>query len=404
MKIAAIICEYNPFHNGHAYHIKKTKEETGADYIIALMSGNYVQRGTPAVMEKHLRAKMALENGADLVIELPLYFACASAPYFALGSAALLNQLGIVDILSFGSECGSTDLLYEIASFLYYHEEDIAAKTAYYTSLGHPYPKARETALRDLCSNNRWTAVLKEPNNILGLEYIKALIRLNSSIQPFCISRKESSHHENYLRTSISSASSIRNELEKQPDLTSVFPQIPDNCHSLLSEHFQKDFPILLDDFSTVLKTALIQNNTFTDFWEISLDFQNSIQKHYRPDLSFTEYITSCKSRNLTWTRISRNLLHIMLGITEKHRNIIKNLDFLPYYQILGFQEDASFLISKIKENCPLPMVRHLRPWKDSLSAQQLYLLDTEQKANQLYRMILGEKFGCIWKDEQIIV
>lgn len=404
MKIAAIICEYNPFHNGHAYHIKKTKEETGADYIIALMSGNYVQRGTPAIMEKQLRTRMALENGVDLVIELPLYFCCASAPYFAFGSVSLLNQLGIVDILSFGSECGNIDLLYEIADFLSTHEEEISKQTANYTALGHSYPKAREMAFKKLCSNSDWLAILKEPNNILGLEYTKALIRLKSPIQPFCISRKGSRHHENILQPLISSATSIRNELENVDDISSVFPQIPINCQNILKEHFRKDFPISPDDFSTVLKTIFIQNNTFTHFWEISTDFQDMIQKHYRPDISYTEFITSCKSKNLTWTRISRNLLHIMLGITEEHRRIIKYHDFLLYYQILGFQKKASFLIAKIKENCSIPMVRHLRPWKDPLSPEQLSLLNTEQNAQRFYHMILGEKFGCTWKDEQIIV
>lgn len=404
MKIAAIICEYNPFHNGHAYHIKKTKEETGADYIIALMSGNYVQRGTPAIMEKHLRTRMALENGADLVIELPLYFSCASAPYFALGSTALLNQLGIIDVLSFGSECGNIELLYEIADFLSDHDEDISKKTADYVGLGHPYPKARELALKNFCFHDNWMPVLKEPNNILGLEYIKSLIHLKSSIQPFCISRKGSSHHENILHSSISSATSIRNQLEHCTNISFVFPQVPTSCQSLLKEHFKKDFPILSDDFSAILKAAFISNHTFTNFWEISSDFQNTMKKHYRPNISYTQFITSCKSRNLTWTRISRNLLHIMLGITEKHRYIIKKHNFLLYYQILGFRKESSFLIAQIKEKCSLPMIRHLNPWKDTLSSDLLSLLDTERKANLLYQMILGEKFNCIWKDEQIIV
>lgn len=404
MKTAAIICEYNPFHNGHAYHIQKTKEETGAEYIVALMSGNYVQRGTPAILEKQIRTQMALQNGADLVIELPLYFACGSAPYFASGSVSLLNHLGIIDTLSFGSECGNISLLKEISSFLLEYENTISSETAQLIKLGHPFPKAQEIAFTRHCPDSSWLPVIREPNNILGLEYLKALLSSKSSIKPFSLSRTGSGHHENQLTSKISSASAIRNIIEKEPDNPSIFSQIPENCKCILKEHLQSDAPVTMDDFSEILKTLLILHPNLTDFWEISSDFQDMLHKYYRPDITCTELIADCKSKHLTWTRISRNLLHIILNITKSHYQIINNLDYSLYYQILGFKKESSFLISEMKRNASVPMVRHLRPWKDALSPEQNFLLSSERQADSLYKMILGEKFGICWKDQQIIV
>ena len=177
MKTAAIICEYNPFHNGHEYHIMQTRNITGADYVIAIMSGNYVQRGTPAVMDKKIRTKSALLGGADLVIELPLFAACSSAPDFAIGAVSLLHKLGVIDYLSFGSECQDINKLKQIASFLIQYEEEIERGTKELMSLGHSYPKAKELYLREHLDDASLIEVLKQPNNNLGIEYIKAMLQ-----------------------------------------------------------------------------------------------------------------------------------------------------------------------------------------------------------------------------------
>ena len=178
MKTAAIICEYNPFHNGHEYHIMQTRNITSADCVIAIMSGNYVQRGTPAVMDKKIRTQAALLGGADLVIELPLFAACSSAPDFAIGAVSLLHKLGVIDYLSFGSECQDINKLKQIASFLIQYEEEIERGTKELMSLGHSYPKAKELYLREHLDDASLIEVLKQPNNILGIEYLKALLQL----------------------------------------------------------------------------------------------------------------------------------------------------------------------------------------------------------------------------------
>lgn len=406
MKTAAIICEYNPFHNGHAYHIRETKEKTGADYVIALMSGNYVQRGTPAIMEKQLRTKMALLNGADLVIELPLWSACSSAPHFAAGSVALLNQLGIVDFLSFGSECGSIRLLEEISDFLTRRHQDLEDLASDYVKLGHSYPKARALALHRLAPNPDWIAVAEEPNNLLGLEYLRALRESGSSIQPFCVTRQESRHHESALpaKGSIASASAVRASIETHGTLSDIASAVPRTVFPLMQEHFQKDFPVCSDDFSLLLKYRILSQPELTDYWDVSSDLQASIRKAAGFSCSFTDIVSRCKGKNITWSRISRSLMHILLGMTKEHADYLSRHNYRLYYQILGFKKSASCVIAAMQEHASIPMIRHCRPLKDTMPPDLLPLLSVERRANLIYHTILGEKFHQNWKDRQIIV
>lgn len=403
MKTAAIICEYNPFHNGHEYHIMQTRNITGADFVIALMSGNYVQRGTPAIMDKKIRAKAALLCGADLVIELPLFASTASAPDFAFGAVSLLHKLGVVDYLSFGSECQDINKLWQIASFLIKYEEDIEVGTKHFMNLGHSYPKAKEMYLSEHLSDPSLINILKQPNNILGIEYLKSLIRLHSSITPVCIKRVANEHHDDTLTPVISSATSIRNALE-QNGMEPLSSRVPDCVHSLYKEHYQKDFPICSDDFSILLHSKIFSIADPTEIVGISEDFYDRLFKKYRPDLSFEQLVFSCKSKNITWSKVSRNLLHILLEITNSKLSIARRYQMAPYYQILGFRRSSSSLIKEIKNNSSIPMVRHLRPLNDSLPDDIKELLSTEQYAQHLYTSVVGQKFHTILKDFQIIV
>lgn len=403
MKTAAIICEYNPFHNGHEYHIKKTKELTGADHIIALMSGNYVQRGTPAIMEKKTRARSALLCGADLVIELPLFAACGSAPDFAMGAVSLLHKIGIIDYLSFGSECQDINKLKTISSFLIEHEEEIELGTKEWMKMGYSYPKAKESYLTKHFDDPSLIDILKEPNNILGIEYLKALLRLNSSITPVCIKRTGSDHHMQKLLPSISSATSIRSAIERG-DIDALFSRVPVSLHDLYKTHYKKDFPVCTNDFSLLLQAALSSYKDLTQIGGISEDFRDRILKLNRVDRSFEQLINACKSKNITWSKTSRHLLHILLGITEEQLRIARDHQMSPYFQILGFKRCSSFLIGDLKQKSSIPMIRHLRPLNDPLNNDQLLLLSTEQRANQLYLAVIGQKFHTFLKDEQIIV
>lgn len=403
MKTAAIICEYNPFHNGHEYHIMQTRKITGADRVIALMSGNYVQRGTPAIMDKKIRAKAALLCGADLVIELPLFASTASAPDFAFGAVSLLNQLGVIDYLSFGSECQEINKLRQIASFLIKYEEEIEAGTKHFMNLGYSYPKAKEMYLSKHLSDSSLIDILKQPNNILGIEYLKALIRLHSPITPVCIKRVANEHHDHELTPIISSATSIRTAVE-QNGLEPLFSRVPDAVHSLYKEHYQKDFPICSDDFSILLHSKIFSMDTPSKIVGISEDFYDRLLKKYRPDLSFEQLVFACKSKNITWSKVSRNLLHIILEITNSKLSIARRYQMAPYYQILGFRRSSSSLIKDIKKYSSIPMIRHLRPLNDPLPDDVKELLYTEQYAQHLYASVVGQKFHSVLKDSTIIV
>lgn len=219
MKVVGIVAEYNPFHNGHRYHIEEARKCTGADFVVVVMSGDFVQRGEPAVIDKYHRTEMALSQGADLVLELPAAFACASAEYFATGAVSLLHALGCVDTLCFGSECGHLDLLEEIADL--FIQEPSEYKEYLKTALksGYSFPAARDEALKeyfaeDLVKTAQIASVLSAPNNILGIEYIKALKVLGSSIRPVTITRMGQGYHETTFSDSFCSATALRRLLE----------------------------------------------------------------------------------------------------------------------------------------------------------------------------------------------
>ena len=215
MKTAGIIAEYNPFHTGHKYQIDHVKGTLSADYVVIAMSGDFVQRGTPALLSKYVRAEMALRAGADLVLELPVSCATASAELFARSGVQLLDGLGVVDTLCFGSECGDTEILMKLAGILVEEPEEFKSALRRNLKEGMTFPKARSLALGEVLPGNeseKYQQVLSSPNNILGIEYCKAILRENSSIVPTAIKREGNDYHENSLFTdSFPSASAIRN-------------------------------------------------------------------------------------------------------------------------------------------------------------------------------------------------
>ena len=269
MKVSGIIAEYNPFHNGHKFHIEQTRKMTGSDFVIAVMSGDYTQRGVPAITSKYLRTEVALLNGVDLVLELPLYYSVGSAEYFAIGAVSLLDKLGMVDSLCFGSECGNIRTLSQIASIL------IDEPTAYRSILqeelkrGTSYPKARSSALSAICSDSpECIQALSTPNNILGIEYMKALLKRNSSIRPYTIKRQGSGYHDASLDSEAleyspkSSASAIRLCMDTTDELKTIRNHVPENVYHLLHNYYHKELPIKSDDFSMLLKYKLLLDST----------------------------------------------------------------------------------------------------------------------------------------------
>ena len=216
-KVLGIISEYNPFHNGHLYHLENSKKITGCDYSIAIMSGNFTQRGSTSVVNKWEKTKMALSNGIDLVIELPVLYSISSSENFADGAIKILNSLGIVDCVSFGSETADINVLNTIADVLYSEPNEYKNILSHELKKGLSFPKARENALLMYINDIRnYSGVLSSPNNILAIEYLKALKKYKSTIKPFCIKRFESDYNSNNFSNNIASATAIRNLIKSR--------------------------------------------------------------------------------------------------------------------------------------------------------------------------------------------
>lgn len=400
MKVVGLITEYNPFHNGHKYHIEEAKKITGADYVIAVMSGNFVQRGAPAITNKYARTMMALQNGADLVIELPVCFATASAQYFALGAVALLDKLKVVDYLCFGSECGDITLLNEAAKLFNNPSDSFNELINSYVRDGLSYPAARaKAAMRlNLSQNGDFHKVIAEPNNILGIEYIRALHQLNSSIKPVTIKRIKAHYHDTEIRDSISSATAIRNilqDVKSKEEISLIKDSVPESVYDYFTGNLNTVFPVNIDDFSNIIKYKLLSEDSLTlsQYLDLSYDLVDRIKNTDIQNHGINELIQMFKSKNITLTRINRAMIHILLNILrEDFQEYIKN-EIVYYARILGFRRESSLLIRKIKEAERIPVITKVSKAKDRLDSTGMKMLSSDIFASHLYNQVAYEKF-----------
>lgn len=412
MKVVGLITEYNPFHNGHLYHIRKAMEVTGADTVIVVMSGNYVQRGVPAMMPKRLRAFAALQAGVAAVFELPVFFACGSAEYFAEGAIALLDALGCVDAICFGSECGDVKSLGKIAKILADEPEEYCVLLRNHLKSGLSYPRARQAALKSYFKDEALDTILEQPNNILGIEYMKALYKKNSTIRCCTIRRVISGYHDEKLLPSLSSAAAIRKALaygEDFPRLTQysltdgpappgvllkLKDQVPHSCLQILKEYFHTRYPVYANDFSLLLKYRLLSETkeTLTQYTDISEDLANRIINRAGEFLSFSQFCRLLKTRELTYARISRCLMHIILGITASDLKAYQKDGYCQYAHILGFRKDNTNILSVLKQSAKVPLIT--RPARaEALSDTGLSMLQHDIFASNLYESIITDKF-----------
>ncbi len=369
MKVTGIIVEYNPFHKGHLHHIKKSKALTGSDAIVAVMSGNFVQRGLPAIIDKWNRTKMALMNGVDLVIELPLLYSLSSAEFFASGSISLLNSLGIIDNVCFGSECGDIDILFYIAKILI--EEPMNFKIFLKEELnqGFSYPSARSNALLKFLnfSNNiefsceSIKETLNSPNNILGLEYCKKLIKLNSNIEAFTIKREGGDYNSTFLSEKFSSASSIRNYIKENGNVHDLKNHIPENVHNLLLSLNKKNYNFTFEDeMLPYLKYKyILYKNSIEKLPDVSEGIHNRIYKGLENSQTFNDITNYAKTKRYTYTRINRILTQFLIGFENWDTvNLRKNP--CPYARVLGFNHTGSKILKEAKQNSTIPIYTKL--------------------------------------------
>jgi len=419
MKTIGIVVEYNPFHNGHFYQIEKARQLTGADAIVVIMSGDFVQRGTPAIIDKYARTKMALEHGVDLVIELPVLYATASAEYFAKGAIQILDGLKIIDTLVFGSECGDISLLTEISQILVNEPEVFREKLKEYLKTGETFPAARKLALHDYLSAHHDDAaflekadeVLDHPNNILGIEYIKALLTIKSTITPFTIKREGAGYHDTDHTRKFSSATSLRKFFHNIP-LTdtaaskliteSLADQLPNASLRILTSEYQRTFPVDANDFSSLLYYRLSQETkeTLTAYADVTEDLANRIMQLIRPGITYHAFAEELKSRQYTLTRISRSLLHILLGIRQEDLNAFLSDPDSRYARILGFKKSSSHLLKSSKQKEGIPTILKTADASKLLSASALSLFIHDIRAAHLYNQVVFTTHHTLLKDE----
>lgn len=405
MKTVGLITEYNPFHNGHAYHIEKAKMLTGADRVIVVMSGDFVQRGAPAVMPKHLRAESALLSGASLIIELPVCFATGSAEYFAQGAISLLNQLGCIDSICFGSECGDLHLLKEIAQLL--ADEPIEYQAALKQALkeGASFPAARQKALN--IYSDKYSEILASPNNILGIEYLKALAKIHSKIEPFTIKRIGAGYHDMDIDGQFSSATAIRSDIYQLADvnsssesipLTHIQTQVPSSCHELMKKNYQIRYPIKSDDFSLLLKAKLLSETagSLSHYLDISPELANRILRLRNDYLSFEQFCDLLKTKELTRSRISRSFIHVLLGITNDWLTAMKAP--ASYARILGFRRDHADLLGILKRTSDIPLITS--PARAVLADTAYQMLELDIYASDLYESVITDLYGTPFHNE----
>lgn len=395
MKVNGIIAEYNPFHNGHHYQMLESLHRTSADYTIVVISGDFVQRGAPAILPKHARAEMALKCGADLVLEIPTIYATSSAEYFAKGGVSLLDKLGVVNHLCFGSECGDIALLQEIATILTNESEEYSATLRRFLSQGFSYPNARNWALVQHYPHlNEHQKVFSSPNNILGIEYCKALLARQSNIIPFTIKRAGGEYHSRGYDQQLCSALAIRHALQEGCDLSQICTHMPDESGNILAKYMTDYMGLTANDFSSLLYYKLLseQEKGYEEYWDVSSDISDRIRKRL---FEFKDYDSFCdllKTKEVTHTRISRCLLHILLNITKADVELGKSLDYVPYARVLGFRKDSTELLSAIKEHSSIPLITKLADAEDILDEDAYRLLKKDILVSEIYHGVVREK------------
>lgn len=394
MKIVGIIAEFNPFHNGHRRIFEKARE-SGADHIVVVMSGDYVQRGLPAITDKFTRCAYALDQGADLVLELPIYYSLGSAEFFASGAISVLNHLGCVDTLLFGSEYEDISTTMKVAKILLDEPVEYTSQLKKASKEGLNYPAARQKALTSvLPSLSDKSHLIVSPNNILGIEYTKALLRSGSTIRPMTISRSDNGYSSTVLPSegSFASATSIREILFQKNSAESkeiLAPFLPESVlEDLVNYNEITGYSYGSSNaFSDLLKYKLMleRYEGYGQYWDINEDLSAKIANHLNDYTGFEEFALSLKSKDITYTRLCRSLMHILFNMTDDKVASYQQDNYTTYLRVLGLKRASSGLLKKINSNSDKPLIQNLRKAGLSLTDLEKQLLNETVAASSIY-------------------
>ena len=391
MKVCAIVTEYNPFHNGHKYQIEQIKKQTKCDYVICIMSGNFVQRGEPAILDKWARAKMALQNGIDLVLELPTLYATSSSEYFAYGAVSILDKLNCIDYLAFGAKCDDIIMLKKIACCLADEPDEFKKSLQAELNKGVSYPAARSKCLvkqfKKQYEPKLIEEVLEDPNNILAIEYLKALETINSSIIPVLIKRVGTDYNSLEINDGFASSTAIR-KLLKANDIKKLEEIMPTDALKVLEGELDiGKNPITIESFEkeilyTLRKTDVDELAKIADVNE-GLEF--AIKNALLNSCDIESLIENVKSKRYTRTRIQRILIHILLNVTE---DLLTKYKLEPQYaRVLGFNSDAKKLLSIISQKSKLPVVTSLNSSLKTATNEQKEMIAIDIEATNTYTL-----------------
>lgn len=394
-KVLGIIGEYNPFHNGHMYHLEESKRLTSSNYTVAVISGNFTQRGSTAIIDKWSRAEMAIRNGIDLVIELPVLYATSSAENFADGAIKILDSLKVVDYVSFGSETSNIDILSDLADVLYKEPIKYKSLLSHELKKGLSFPKARENALMMYLEGDvKYINVLSSPNNILGIEYIKALKKYKSTIAPISIARFETGYNDVTYSGNIASATAIRNII-KNGAFDALKRLLPSSSYSILLKSIKEGH--VVPDLS-VFEKQIIYNlrsmypDEIAELADVSEGLEFSLKNAADSCNTLEDLLNTIKTKRYTETRLQRILLYSILNITKKDIELSKKT--VPYIRVLGLNNRGKFLISEIaKANPKLEIITSVKKFSDKTTNKNLkYMIEKDIWATDVYT--IGYQFG----------
>ncbi|WP_077617714.1 nucleotidyltransferase [Bacillus sinesaloumensis] len=387
MKAVGVIVEYNPFHNGHKFHLDETKKKTNADCIIAVMSGNFLQRGEPALVSKWTRTKMALEAGVDIVIELPYAFATQKAENFANGAISLISALRCEEVC-FGSESGTIEDFESTVSFMRNNQEAYDYFTQQYIKKGYSYPKAASLAYSTL-SNVDTYVDLSKPNNILGYHYVKAIHDQKSSLKAKTIMRTSAGYHdEAFSHESIASATSIRKTLfSSEKSMDEIQNYLPISTSKWLLSYYQKNqlFHRWEEYFSLLKYKLLISTSSeLANIYEAEEGIENRLLTYISESVSFQNFMEKIKTKRYTWTRLQRLCVHILTNTTKEQLKPINEKPVATYIRLLGMSQNGQSYLNQVKKEVELPIIS-----KGTHFSDELFTLDW--KAAQTYLAIFPE-------------
>ncbi|WP_328225372.1 MULTISPECIES: nucleotidyltransferase [Sutcliffiella] len=383
MEALGVIVEYNPFHNGHLYHLQQSKNLTNPDVVIAVMSGQFLQRGEPALVSKWERTKMALLNGIDIVVELPYAFATQKAEVFATGAVSILSELR-VDSFCFGSEQGNIEDFNRTVQLMGEKSDPYHSSVQKYIKEGNSYPKASSLAFSETFQNEN-VIDLTQPNNILGFHYVKAVLELGSPIQPFTIGRTTAGYHDEQLYPSnIASATAIRKHLfETNREIQHVQDYVPAPTFSVLQQI--KSFH-RWEDYYSLLKYKILCSTPeqLRTFYEVEEGIEYRLQECMKKSKTFQEFMTMLKTKRYTWTRLQRMCTHILTNTTKDEMKRVTEKKEYSYVRLLGMSKAGQHYLREIKKDITIPIISNVASFSDDGLA-------LDKKATIAYSIPLSE-------------